>query len=135
MCTPSYGKKSYGGRRTSHRPVKLTLSATILLIVSLFTIYGFCVGLNRQHNNDYVIKSSAATGEYYDTGMGSKRSTAMDSESSSGPTIHSLDGLSLDELHPKASSHRYIVSPPADDKPISLVTCETTVGYLHIVVQ
>lgn len=52
-----------------------------------------------------------------------------------GPTIHSLDDLTQDELHPKANSHRHIVSPPPDDKPISLVTCESTAGYLHIIVH
>ena len=130
MSSSSYGKKTYGSRARSHRPLKqLSVAVIILIIVSLCTIYGFCIGLNRTHNNDYyVIKqsSSAATGDY---------NAVKGSKSSNGPTIRSLDDLSPEELHPKASSHRYIVSPPPDDKPISLVTCETTVGLLHIVVQ
>jgi len=131
MGSSSYGKKTYGSRARSHRPLKqLSVAVIILIIVSLFTIYGFCIGLNRTHNNDYyVIKqsSSAATGD--------DNAVVKGSANSNGPTIRSLDDLSPEELHPKASSHRYIVSPPPDDKPISLVTCETTVGLLHIVVQ
>ncbi|KAL7497080.1 hypothetical protein ACHAWT_008456, partial [Skeletonema menzelii] len=91
--------------------------------------YGFCIGLNRKRNsNEFVIKETLSG----TTGGGN---ATMGSESSNRPTIHSLDDLSPEELHPKATSHRYIVSPPSDLKPISLVTCETTVGYLHIVVH
>jgi len=117
--------------------MKLSVSAIILLVVSLFTIYGFGIGLNRKRNNDYHPSSlSVETGESNVVKNSESGSTAMvDSKSGSGPTIYSLDDLSLDELHPKASSHRHIVSPPPDDKPISLVTCETTAGYLHIVAQ
>ena len=123
MSSLSYGKKTYGSRAKSHR--SLTISDIILVLVCLFTIYGFCTGMNRRHSN--VEQTVSAT-----TGTGN---AVMDSESRSRPTIHSLDDLTPEELHPKATSRRYIVSPPEDLKPVSLVTCETTVGYLHIVVQ
>ena len=118
MSSLSYGKKTYGSRAKSHRLLrKASISDIILVIVCLFTIYGFCIGMKRKHNT--VETLSVTTG----------------SESNNSPTIHSLDDLTPEELHPKATNHRYIVSPPEDLKPISLVTCETTVGYLHIVVQ
>ena len=126
MSSLSYGKKTYGSRAKSHRLLKkASISDFLLFIVCLFTIYGFCIGMNRRHGN--VEQTLSAT-----TGTGN---AVMDSESNNRPTIHSLDDLTPEELHPKATSHRYIVSPPPDLKPISLVTCETTVGYLHIVVQ
>ena len=50
-------------------------------------------------------------------------------------TIHSLQDISQSDLHPQATSSRYIVSPPKDDTPITLVTCETTKGFLHIIVH
>ena len=130
MSSLSYGKKTYGSRAGSHRPLKkASISDVILVIVCLFSIYGFCTGLNRKRNsNDFVIKETLS-------GTTEGGNATMGSESSNRPTIHSLDDLSPEELHPKATSHRYIVSPPSDLKPISLVTCETTVGYLHIVVQ
>lgn len=129
MVGSSYGKKTYGSRARSPQPLKKlsSASAIILIIVCLFTIYGFGVGLNRTHSIDFVIKQSSS--------VTTDNSAENESGSSKGPTIRSLDDLSQEELHPKASSHRHIVSPPPDDKPISLVTCETTVGYLHIVVQ
>lgn len=128
MGSRSGTKKSFG--KASHRPVKVSVSAIILIIVYLFTMYGFCIGLNRKRNNDYVIGQNnvVKNGE-------SSITAVVDSDSGSGPTIHSLDDLSPEELHPKANSHRHIVSPPPDDKPISLVTCETTAGYVHIVAQ
>ena len=51
-----------------------------------------------------------------------------------GPQIQSLQDLTQSEIHPKAGQHRYMVSPPEDDKehPVTLVTCTTTVGYLHV---
>ena len=122
MSSLSYGKKTYGSRAKSHR--SLTISDIVLVLVCLFTIYGFCIGMNRRHSA--VETLSVTTGG---------DNAVMDSESNNRPTIHSLDDLTPEELHPKATSHRYIVSPPPDLKPISLVTCETTVGYLHIVVQ
>lgn len=129
MSSLSYGKKTYGSRARSHRPLKkASISDIILVIVCLFSIYGFCIGLNRKHSNNFVIKETLS-------GTTGGDNAVTDRESSNGPTIHSLDDLSPEELHPKATSHRYIVSPPSDLKPISLVTCETTVGYLHIVVQ
>ncbi len=130
MVGSSYGKKTYGSRAQSPQLLKKlsSASAIILIVLCLFTIYGFGVGLNRTHSIDFVIKQSSR-----DTT--DNNNALNESGSSNGPTIHSLDDLSQEELHPKASSHRHIVSPPPDDKPISLVTCETTVGYLHIVVQ
>lgn len=50
-------------------------------------------------------------------------------------TIHSLKDLKPSELHPQATSTRHIVTPPKDDIPITLVTCQTTKGFLHIVVH
>ena len=50
-------------------------------------------------------------------------------------TIHSLQDLSQSDLHPQATSSRYIISPPKDNLPITLVTCETTKGFLHIIVH
>ncbi len=123
MSSLSYGKKTYGSRAKSHRLLrKASISEILLVIGCLFTIYGFCIGINRKHST-----LSEET-----TGGGN---AVIDSESNNRPTIHSLDDLTPEELHPKATSHRYIVSPPSDLKPISLVTCETTVGYLHMVVQ
>lgn len=49
-----------------------------------------------------------------------------------GPSIRSLKDLAPSELHPTAGPRRHIVTPPRDESPITLVTCNTTVGYLHV---
>ncbi|KAL7528608.1 hypothetical protein ACHAXR_002529 [Thalassiosira sp. AJA248-18] len=53
----------------------------------------------------------------------------------SGPSIQSFQDLALSEIHPRAGPHRHIVSPPPDESPVTLVTCSTTAGYLHILVH
>ena len=126
----SFGKKTYG-RRTTRVTFSLSVSTLVLLFCLAVAIFGFCIGLNRQHY-DFSVKKPIS---------GGKNTAVKDSQSSSsshgsrGPTIYSLDDLSPDEIHPKANRHRHIVSPPPDDKPISLVSCESTAGYIHIVVQ
>ena len=122
MKSSSYGKKTYGSRARNPRSLKKLCSASAIILVTVFffTIYAVGIGLNRTHRSSSKTTDNSAVNE---------------SRSSNGSTIHSLDDLSQEELHPKASSHRHIVSPPPDEKPISLVKCETTVGYLHIVVQ
>ncbi len=49
-----------------------------------------------------------------------------------GPSIRSLRDLTQAELHPEAGPRRHIVTPPRDTSPITLVTCSTTAGYLHV---
>jgi hypothetical protein len=52
------------------------------------------------------------------------------------PSILSVKDLTDAELHPKAGPNRHIVNPPSDGStPVTLVTCTTTVGYLHILVH
>lgn len=131
------GKKSYGNA-TRKKPLVLTFSlSTCLLGFCIFvSIYGFCIGIHRQRNHDYPVNKSAS-GATTSRENKSIAGVVQNSENSIviGPTIHSLSDLTPDELHPKASHNRHIVSPPPDDKPISLVTCETTAGYLHIIVH
>ena len=127
MNNRSYGKKTFGNS-TKSRPLttELSVSTIILIFVSISAIYGFSIGLNREHYHyhDYSIKPSSNIAN----GSGNKIKGVSGS-------IISLNDLSIEELHPKARSDRYIVSPPSDEKPVSLVNCETTAGQLHIVVQ
>ena len=60
-----------------------------------------------------------------------------DNGSTTTTTIHSFQDLKPSEIHPIAGPNRHIVTPPADEKmlPVSLVTCKTTAGYLHIAVH
>eukprot|EP00579_Thalassiosira_antarctica_P004845 CAMPEP_0201887768 /NCGR_PEP_ID=MMETSP0902-20130614/25816_1 /ASSEMBLY_ACC=CAM_ASM_000551 /TAXON_ID=420261 /ORGANISM="Thalassiosira antarctica, Strain CCMP982" /LENGTH=261 /DNA_ID=CAMNT_0048417799 /DNA_START=227 /DNA_END=1012 /DNA_ORIENTATION=- len=54
---------------------------------------------------------------------------------SNGPSIRSFQDLTPSELHPQAGPTRHIVTPPADISPVTLVTCSTTAGYLHVLVH
>jgi cyclophilin family peptidyl-prolyl cis-trans isomerase len=133
------GKKAYGSSTTTRKkkPLALTFSlSTCLLGFCIFvSIYGFCIGIHRKRNHDFAVVDKSASEAT--TSFLKSRASVKNSENSIliGPTIHSLNDLTQDELHPKASHNRHIVSPPPDVKPISLVTCESTAGYLHIIVH
>jgi len=62
-------------------------------------------------------------------------SSNIDEGHVNGPSIRSFQDLSPSELHPKAGPHRHIISPPPDEIPVTLVTCITTAGYLHVLVH
>lgn len=114
----------------------VSVSAILCIIIVLSTISALYVGVGRKHSataihteDNVSVKLSAktkvsATHERSDK----KRITG----GGHGPSIRSLQDLSSSELHPKAGPKRHIVDPPSDAMPITLVTCTTTVGYLHV---
>ncbi|KAL3797836.1 hypothetical protein HJC23_006874 [Cyclotella cryptica] len=84
-----------------------------LLFVSLSTLSALYVGMNRSHRYRMDIVH----------------------ETNDSRPIRSLKDLTPSQLHPQATSSRHIVTPPIDSIPISLVSCSTTKGFLHIVVH
>lgn len=59
----------------------------------------------------------------------------MPKETSSRGGISSFADLEEFEIHPKATSSRYLVDPPKDTLPITLVVCSTTKGNLFALVH
>lgn len=94
--------------------------ATITIDLANISAPGTLTDKNQRHGHDEVITHGNEGDSNADT---------------TGPAIRSIRDLSPSELHPQAGPHRHIVTPPLDTSPVSLVTCSTTAGYLHILVH
>jgi peptidyl-prolyl cis-trans isomerase A (cyclophilin A) len=144
----------YDGYKDAERKSKSTgawqapisLSLLLVIFICLSTMSALYTGFNRSHHhNDHrhnnvraSVNASTYSNELVNDSTHNKHSykiTISGSEKKDSRTIHSLQDLSPAQLHPQATSSRYIVTPPKDDIPITLVTCETTKGFLHIVVH
>ncbi|KAL9183850.1 hypothetical protein ACHAXT_004706 [Thalassiosira profunda] len=124
-------------RPTSDRDAALpfpaaSLSTILVGVVLLSTLAAMIVGVHRGqeavHLQIIPSEPSGAKAVTIDATIGG-------AHKGDGPTIRSLADLTPAELHPQAGPDRHIVTPPADDLSVSLVTCKTTVGYLHILVH
>ena len=122
--------KQTRGKRYRERSLRsydgVTLSSALLVVLVVSTLLALYVGLHRNVKNR--INNDAPPDSIPENDIVSS------SNSNNGPSIRSFQDLTQSELHPKAGPQRHIVSPPSDDEqhPVSLVTCSTTVGYLHV---
>jgi len=139
-----------------------SISTILLVLVLLSTLSALYIGANRNHHATVIDLSSVAVTTSDTIIVNNERMNHKDGSSSAsnnnnnnndnnnnknnsneknnnndnnGPTIRSFQDLSPSELHPQAGPHRHIVSPPPDEIPVTLVTCSTTVGYLHVMVH
>lgn len=120
-------------------------SVTTILLVALVasTLSALYIGAHRRRHDDVVVarrtkiptttvvvpsSSGKDDGIIGSTTGGGLQTT----EYVNGPSIRSLKDLTQAELHPRAGPRRHIVTPPQDTSPITLVTCSTTAGYLHV---
>lgn len=140
-------KKSYRNRSIHYidrgttkylLPFPLASVTTILFIVSvLSTLSALYVGVRRQQSASTIRKDVTVT-PTKEVGVSMKhistneRSGSTHANDDRGPSIRALQDLTSAELHPKAGPDRHIVDPPQDILPITLVTCTTTAGYLHV---
>jgi hypothetical protein len=100
-------------------------SVTTILLVALVasTLTALYIGAHRPYEVVQTkIPSIPSSG---------KDTTGLQTDDN-GPSIRTLKDLTQAELHPKAGPHRHIVTPPHDESPVTLVTCSTTAGYLHV---
>ena len=123
----------------NNQPCKfVSVSAVVIVLVFISITLALYTGMSR---GGHQLRSSTS-----DAGASKKRlvrdnvpdghpEQSLAINKNSGRTITSLQDLSPSELHPKATSTRYTVDPPADELPITLVTCETTKGLLHMLVH
>lgn len=140
-------------RNGIHPPLRIATSATTILFVALVfsTLFALYIGANRtkvapihiptvQKGTlidkifDRVDSSSAvAATAVAAVIIGDEREITTINHR---PSILSVKDLTDAELHPKAGPNRHIVNPPSDGTtPVTLVTCTTTVGYIHILVH
>ncbi len=114
----------------------VSVSAILCVIIVLSATSAIYIGVagRRKHSasaiqtKDVSVKFSAET----KVSASHERSDEKHINGGHGPSIRSLQDLSPSELHPKAGPRRHIVDPPSDAMPVTLVTCTTTVGYLHV---
>lgn len=137
-----------------------SISTILLVLILLSTLSALYIGAHRNHHatvidlssvvvtsSDAIVVdnkninhndgSSSASGNNNNNNESNNESNENkhNNDNNNGPTIRSFQDLSPSELHPQAGPDRHIVSPPADEIPVTLVTCSTTVGYLHILVH
>lgn len=135
----------------NHPPLRIASSAStiVFVVLVLSTLFALYIGANRtkvapihiptvqkgtliDEKFDRVDSSSTAAAVAADIDGDESESTAIIHR----PSILSLKDLTYADLHPKAGPNRHIINPPSDGtKPVTLVTCTTTVGYLHILVH
>lgn len=123
-------------------PFPVASVSTILLIVLLVsTLSALFVGAVRRNHGvvmtiDYPSNPITSGGSIVGSSSNIKSSQQNNERNNGpGPSIRSLQDLTSSELHPQAGPERHIVSPPRDEYPVTLVTCRTTAGYLHILVH
>lgn len=126
--------KSYRKRSTNYivndtikyLPFPIASVTTILcIVVVLSTISAFYTGARRKQPAHNVPTSLLAV-----THVTAANERPNDKHTQ--PSIRNLHDLTSPELYPKAGPNRHIVDPPPDNLPITLVTCNTTVGFLHV---
>jgi len=141
------GNINYYKKRSNHNGGRLlsfpiTISTVLLAVTLLSTLLALYIGGHRGKSNNLLTLddvSSNIDNQLVENGNAKKDANLLANNDSmnhrnGGPQIQSLQDLTQSELHPKAGQHRYMVSPPKDDQehPVTLVTCTTTVGYLHV---
>ena len=126
-----------------------TISSFLLLVLLISTLLALYVGIgghmHRTKQYNAAIKLDAVSlkvlsSSTIDDGkrneniiISSPKNETSKRNYGSLPTIHSFKDLTSSELHPKAGPNRHIVTPPSDEgHPVTLVTCSTTAGYLHV---
>jgi len=142
----NYYKKRYnhnGGRLLTFH---INISTVLLGITFLSTLLALYIGGHRGKSNSILpLSYDVSSNNPVDSQQIESGNTKNDANLSSanndsmnhrngGPQIQSLQDLTQSEIHPKAGQNRYMVSPPKDDKehPVTLVTCTSTAGYLHV---
>ena len=143
------GNTNYYKKRSNHNggrllPFPITISTVLLAVTLLSTLLALYIGGHRGKSNlildDVSSYNAISVGNQQIENANAKNDANLSETSDSinhrngGPQIQSLQDLTQSEIHPKAGQHRFMVSPPEDDKehPVTLVTCTTTVGYLHV---
>lgn len=123
---------------TSKRLPFPAASLTTILLVALVasTLSALYIGAHRRRNYVAVVRTKIPTVVPSSSGeegiIGSTTGGGLQTDDVSGPSIRSLKDLTRAELHPEAGPRRHIVTPPQDTQPVTLVTCSTTAGYLHV---
>ena len=116
----------------------VSVSSLIILLLSASILLAWYTSMNHRHGQlranllDETIKTATST--MYDESNDHHIHNTI-SKKGDGRTIFSLKDVSAFERHPEATSTRHTVTPPKDEIPITLVTCETTKGFLHIIVH
>lgn len=121
-------------------PVRVASTSTLLVAIIVFSTASALYASVRRSGGVARFDAASVRGMQStplrgnrDAGGGAGLITTTKNEvDGAGPTIRSLADLTEAELHPRAGPTRHIVTPPADQLPIKLVTCTTTVGYLHV---
>lgn len=146
----NYYKKRYNHNGGRLLPFHINISTVLLGITLLSTLLALYIGGHRGNSNSilplsYDVSSNnnaISVGNQLvenantrkDANLSANNDSINQNNRNGGPQIQSLQDLTQSEIHPKAGQHRYMVSPPEDDKehPVTLVTCTTTAGYLHV---
>ncbi|KAL7549551.1 hypothetical protein ACHAWF_012819 [Thalassiosira exigua] len=127
------GRISNIDRSNRFLPFPASASEALVIILCVSTRSALFIGIHRHKHAtaiDFSGGSSGNVAERHDNIV-----TPRDAGHDDGPSIRSFQDLSPSEIHPVAGPDRHIVSPPSNKAPITLVTCSTTVGYLHILVH
>lgn len=137
----SYKRRRMTGSTSSTFPI-LSVTSLVILVTVLSMLSALCLGVTRSKRKNVNLDLSSELMSARNAGINGISSANdlqhhHDSSNNKYPdaSIHSLKDLPQSQLHPVANTQRYIVQPPHDDEPINLVTCQTTKGYLHIVVH
>lgn len=127
-----------------------TISSILLIVLLISTLSALYVGIGghrhrtKQYHNAAIkldaVSLKVLSSSTIDDGkrneniiISSPKNETSKRNYGSLPTIHSFKDLTSSELHPKAGPNRHIVTPPSDEgHPVTLVTCSTTAGYLHV---
>lgn len=143
---------NYYKKRSNHNggrllPFPITISTVLLAVTLLSTLLALYIGGHRGKSNsltldDVLSNNNVSVGNQPIENANTRKDNDVNlsetndsiNHRNGGPQIQSLQDLTQSEIHPKAGQHRYMVSPPEDDKehPVTLVTCTTTAGYLHV---
>jgi cyclophilin family peptidyl-prolyl cis-trans isomerase len=137
LSQENYHLTDAASHKNSKPSNRTCVSASVLfaILLSVSILSALYTGMNR-NNHGHALRTNAINESEANISVSSNRKPeTIERKKNDGRTIHSLKDLSPLELHPQATSTRYIVNPPADKIPITLVTCETTKGFLHIVVH
>lgn len=138
--TSSDDRRAYG----NHPRLRIASSAStiVFVVLVLSTLFALYIGANRTKVEPIripTVRKGTKVDEKFDRVDSSFTSAAVAATTADGnhrPSILSLKDLTYTELHPKAGPNRHIVNPPSDGTtPVTLVTCTTTVGQIHILVH
>ena len=130
-------------RSRSRRRIRTTrcryLSALNLLLMTLSMafILALYTGMTRRRTRRRGDRNrkAASAGIVEEKSPLARICSIAKTETSRRGGITSLADLEEFEIHPKATSSRYLVDPPKDTLPITLVLCSTTKGNLFVLVH